>query len=322
MSDTFDFDVLGLGAVAIDDFVYVDAYPPPDVKLSVLGRGRQLGGLTATALVTAARLGSRTAYAGVLGDDELSRAAVSGLAQEQVDLSHLVFQADARPIHSTIIVSQQRSTRNIFFDRHGVVGAHPLLPEPAVIRRSHVLLVDNFGIQGMARAARIALDAGIPVVADFEDGGSPLFVELLSLVDHLILSSVFAQALTHAPDAAHAATQLWSPARKVVIVTAGAEGLWYLADGDMRDVHHQPAFRVNAVDSTGCGDVFHGAYAAGLTRGLALADRIRVAAAAAAIKATKPGGQAGIPDWPQVDEFLRQRSNSRVSPAWGPSRQP
>ncbi len=321
MSATFDFDVLGLGAVAVDDFVYVDAYPPPDVKLSVLGRGRQLGGLTATALVAAARLGARTGYAGVLGDDELSRAAVSGLAREQIDLSQLVIQADARPIHSTIVVSPQWGTRNIFFERHGVVGAHPLLPEPAVISRYRVLLVDNFGLEGMVRAARIAHDAGIPIVADFEESGSPFFDELLSLVDHLILSSGFAQAVTNAPDAASAAAQLWSPARKVVIVTAGADGTWYLADGDTREAHYQPAFTVNAVDSTGCGDVFHGAYAAGLSRGLSLVDRIRVAAAAAAIKATQPGGQAGIPDWPRVEEFLRQQSNGGVSPAWAPSRQ-
>ncbi|HSH77751.1 MAG TPA: PfkB family carbohydrate kinase [Herpetosiphonaceae bacterium] len=321
MSATFDFDVLGLGAVAVDDFVYVDAYPPPDVKLSVLGRGRQLGGLTATALVAAARLGARAGYAGVLGDDELSRAAASGLAQEQIDLSHLVIQPDARPIYSTIIVSPQRGTRNIFFDCHGVVGAHPLLPEPAVIRRSRVLLVDSFGLEGMARAARIAHDAGIPIVADLEEAGSPLFDELLSLVDHLILSSGFAQALTQTPDPASAAAQLWSSARKVVIVTAGADGMWYLADGNTHDVHYQPAFQVQVVDSTGCGDVFHGAYAAGLARGLGLADRIRVASAAAALKATKPGGQAGIPDWPHVEQFLQQQSKDGVSHAWDPSRQ-
>jgi sugar/nucleoside kinase (ribokinase family) len=322
MSTRIDVDVLGLGAVAIDDFVYVDAYPPPDVKLSVLGRGRQLGGLTATALVAAARLGARTGYAGVLGDDELSRAAVSGLAREQIDLSHLVIQADARPIHSTIVVSPQWGTRNIFFDRRGVVGAHPLLPEPAVIRRSRVLLVDNFGLEGMVRAARIAHDAGIPIVADFEESGLPFFDELLSLVDHLILSSGFAQALTNAPDAASAAAQLWSPAREVVIVTAGADGMWYLADGNTRDPHFQPAFPVEVVDSTGCGDVFHGAYAAGLARGLGLANRIRVAGAAAAIKATKPGGQAGIPDWPHVEAFLRQQNDDGVSPAWDSSSQP
>ncbi len=304
-----DFDVLGLGAVAIDDFVYVDTYPRADEKAPVLRRARHLGGLAATALVTAARLGTRAAYAGVLGDDELSQAAVSGLAQAQIDLSYLVVQPAARPIHATVIVARQGATRTIFFDRRGVVGAHPDLPEPAVVRRCRVLLVDNFGLAGMLRAARIARAAGIPVVADFEDAEAPLFAELLAEVDHLILSAGFAQALTHAPDAASAAARLWSPAREVVVVTAGAAGLWYIS-GASRDVQYQPAFAVQTLDSTGCGDVFHGAYAAGLARGLDLAARIRLATAAAAIKASRAGGQAGIPDWTQVEQFLREHSNA------------
>ncbi len=304
----FDYDVLGLGSVAIDDVVYVDSYPLPDEKAPVLDQARHLGGLTAIALVTAARLGSRAAYAGVLGDDELSRGAISGLARQGVDLTHLVTQPDARPIHSTIIVSRQQSTRNIFFDRRGVVGAHQLLPTSDVIRRSRVLLVDNFGVEGMVRAANIARTAGVPIVADFEDAGSPLFEELLSLVDHIIMSSGFARRLTQAPDPAGAVKQLWSPNRSAVVVTAGSEGVWYLTDESPHEVHYQPAFRVQAVDSTGCGDVFHGAYAACLARGYGITDRIVIASAAAAIKATQSGGQASIPDWSQVERFLEQSS--------------
>ena len=68
------FDVLGLGCAAVDDLLYVDVYPKTaDVKVRVRRRERQCGGLTATALVAAARLGSRCAYAGILGGDENSQ---------------------------------------------------------------------------------------------------------------------------------------------------------------------------------------------------------------------------------------------------------
>ena len=74
-----------------------------------------------------------------------------------------------------------------------------------------------------------------------------------------------------------------------------------------KTARHEPAFEVNAIDTTGCGDVFHGAYAAALSRGLATRDRIRFASAAAALKATKHGGQAGIPNRATVEKFLRQQ---------------
>jgi sugar/nucleoside kinase (ribokinase family) len=63
------------------------------------------------------------------------------------------------------------------------------------------------------------------------------------------------------------------------------------------------------VDTTGCGDVFHGAYASALARGLSLAERVRFAAAAAALKATRPGGQAGIPTRPEVEAFLQEHAS-------------
>ncbi len=69
-------------------------------------------------------------------------------------------------------------------------------------------------------------------------------------------------------------------------------------------VRHQPAFPVEVVDTTGCGDVFHGAYASALAEGLDLPVRVRLAAAAAALKATQPGGQAGIPSRGKVEAFL------------------
>jgi sugar/nucleoside kinase (ribokinase family) len=301
-----DFDVLGLGAVAIDDFLYVDAYPPPDAKAPVVFRQRQLGGLTATALVTVARLGARSAYAGVLGNDELSEAAVAGLAHEGIDLTYLVRQANARPIHSTIVVAQQQPTRNIFFDSNDVVGADRELPAAAVIQRSRVLLVDNFGVSGMVRAARIAHDAGIPVVGDFEADDAPHFAELLSLTDHLILSASFARNLTRASNVNDVIERLWEPNRETVIVTCGVDGIWYLSNAETKSIQYQPAFSVKTVDSTGCGDVFHGAYAFALARGLAITSRVRMAAAAAAIKATQPGGQAGIPDWASLAAFLSQ----------------
>ncbi len=88
-------------------------------------------------------------------------------------------------------------------------------------------------------------------------------------------------------------------------VTCGAAGCWFLSPENPRP-QHQPAFAVEAVDTTGCGDVFHGAYAAALLRAMDTPARIRFAAAAAALKATRPGGQEGSPRDEELGRFLEK----------------
>jgi sugar/nucleoside kinase (ribokinase family) len=300
------FDVLGFGAVAVDELLYVDAYPAPESKIRVRHRERHCGGLTGTALVAAARLGAACGYAGVLGEDELSRYVMDCLNQEGVDLSHRVRRPDARPAHSTIIVDQTQKTRTVLASLEGALGADPALPEAAVIRSASVLLVDHHGLEGTLRAVRIAREHGAQVVADFERDPGPPFAELLARVDHLVVSERFARELTgkrESPVAA-VAEALWAPGRSAVVLTCGAGGCWYVSEATDRAARHFPAFAVDVVDTTGCGDVFHGAYAAALSQGEDLPRRIALASAAAALSATRHGGQAGIPSREAVEECL------------------
>lgn len=301
------FDILGFGAVAVDDLLYVKDYPAADTKMQVLRHERHCGGLTATALVAAARLGAHCAYAGVLGTDELSEFAVQCMNSEHINTSHLIRRTEARPVQSTIIVDETRLTRNIFYNLNGAMGADALLPDANVIRAAKVIYIDHIGMEGMLRAAKIAHEADIPLVADLEGDDSPLFAELFSIIDHLILSKEFADKITNEHDPSIAARKLWNEHRDTVIVTCGVEGCWVLNAVDQAPVHY-PAFKVEAVDTTGCGDVFHGAYAAALVKGLGIHERVRFASAAAAIKAQSHGGQAGIPDLDAVELFLQQNN--------------
>ncbi len=297
------FDVLGLGVTAVDDILYVPNYPPADGKVEVRLRERHCGGLCATALVAAARLGATCAFAGTLGADDGSRFVLDTLKREKIDTRHVIRRSDAGPVRSVIVVDESRRTRNIFYDTQQALGADLKRPAKALIFRARVLLVDRFGIPGMIRAAKIARAAGVPVVADFESSHLPRFAELLALSDHLIVSHGFATAVTGAKTPAAAAAKLWRPNRRAVVITCGADGCWF-TDG-LKD-QYLPAFRVKAIDTTGCGDVFHGAYAFALARGLPLKERLRLASAASAIKATRHGGQSGIPTLAQLRSFLRR----------------
>jgi len=301
---TNGFDVLALGCVAVDDLLYIPSFPVPDSKVRVGRSERQCGGAAATSLVTAARLGSRCAFAGDLGEDELSAFVRKRFHQEGIDVSLLRTKAGVRPIHSTVIVDDAGLTRTILYDLEGAQGAPDDWPPASSIQACRALMVDHFGTTGMIRAARIARDWGLPVIGDFERSEGPQFSELLSLTDHLIVSIAFAAALTGLADPRSIIDKLWNEERAIVALTCGPEGCWYRSREDGQTVHHPPAFSVPAVDTTGCGDVFHGAYASALTRPMPTRDRIRFAAAAAALKAMHCGGQAGIPTRQAVEAFL------------------
>jgi sulfofructose kinase len=126
-------------------------------------------------------------------------------------------------------------------------------------------------------------------------------------VDHLIVGVQLAQQVTGASEPEQMVRALGT-GRACCAVTAGDRGCWYIeGDSAVRTdvlIRHVPAYRVAVVDTTGCGDVFHGAYAACIARGETVAAAIQVATAAAAIKATQPGGRAGIPDRATVERFV------------------
>jgi len=306
-------DILGLGYAAVDDLLFVDAYPAADTKAPIRHRERQCGGLTATALVAASRMGCHCAYAGTLGENEHSRFVLQRFQEEGIDITHVRRRPDAQPVRSTIIVEQVHQRRTILYDLNGIVGPDQSWPPEDVILNTRVLLIDHCGVEGMIRAAQIARHAGIPVVADLERANDPRFPELLDLVDHLILSHDFALRLTGENHPEAAVRALWSPQRQAAVVTCGKEGCWYVSGEQPTIPHHLPALTVDVLDTTGCGDVFHGAYAAALVDGQQIPQALQFATVAAGLKAMSTGGQAGIPDRAVVETRLKQISCDPVA---------
>jgi ribokinase len=296
------WDILGLGAVAVDDLIYVDRFPQPDTKTQIQSERRQGGGPTATALVAAARLGVRPAYYSVLGDDELSRSAIEELEGEGIDCSPVLRRAGARPYHATVIVDRAAGQRTILYSADGVTYPPPAEIPEALIAACRVLFVDGYACESALRAAELAQAHRIPVVADIENVAHPAVAELLRRADHLIISLELGRQVTGFDKPGSVVAALVHSGRICSAVTAGDQGCWYAICGG--EVSYFPAFRVHVVDTTGCGDVFHGAYAASIACGEGISKAIRVATAAAGLKATQPGGRTGIPDRETVDRFL------------------
>ncbi|MDR3710415.1 MAG: PfkB family carbohydrate kinase [Capsulimonadaceae bacterium] len=302
MYNQTSFDIIGVGCSTVDDILYVDAYPEADAKTRVDRQERHCGGLTAVALIAASRFGARCAYAGTLGTDAQSDFIAASLAAEGIDIALAPRRDDAAPIHSRIVVDTTHNTRNIFFAPGEHIGPSETLDETA-IRRARVLFIDHYGGEATVRAARIAREANVPVIADIERADAPVFDEILRLTSHLIVSAGFALRLTGARSPEDAAVRLAADGKDVVVVTHGKHGGIAIVNGEPV-ARAYPAFPVTVVDTTGCGDVFHGAYAAGVAAGFDIDVRLRYASAAAAIKASRTGSKNGIPTLAEVRAFL------------------
>ncbi|PYE31081.1 MULTISPECIES: PfkB family carbohydrate kinase [unclassified Rhizobium] len=293
-------DVLGFGAVAIDDIVYVDR-PLKAGKGKVVGRTRDFGGNVATALVAVAKLGGQAGFIGWLGSTPDEDPSASELERQGVDVSRAPRRADARAIRSVITVGPD-GDRFIAYDDdvpHGT--CHDLSDE--TLSEARVLLVDGYATHSERTVAR-ARALGLSVVADIEWSIGTATDRLIALADHLVLPLAYAEAQTGETAPAAILRHLWTDDRAAVVLTDGDRGAFVRQAGDAGN-WHVPAYAVRAVDTTGAGDCFHGAYALALARGQPPIDCVRYAAAAAAISVTGKGGRMALPDHPACTALMQ-----------------
>ncbi len=299
-------DLIGFGAVAVDDLLYLDTFPKPDSKMQIDKHLRLGGGLAGTALVAAARLGVRPAYFGVLGNNDLSAFTKAEFIRENVQTELIISQEHAKPLHSTILVDRSSGSRTILFTTQGfkLPAANNIRPEN--FHECHLIFIDTFALPIINRVCDIARSLHIPILADIEDDGILSYQSAFDAIDHLIFNIHLAAQITMEKNPKRILKFLETPQRKATVITAGAKGCWYKEKN--RPAYFLQAYPVIAVDTTGCGDVFHGAYAAAIMRGDEISKAVMQASAAAAIKTTMPGGRKGIPNREQLDQFINQHT--------------
>ena len=301
------YDILGLGCVAVDESLVLERFPAEDSKARIFSRNSAVGGTTATALLAAAKLGASCAYAGTLGDDVASRLVLAAFQHAGIDSSLIRRDPAARPIRCTIVTSQRTGSRTVLYDLEGAVPAAAGWPPDGAIRAAKLLLVDQFGREGIIPAARLAKAAGIPVVLDLEHANSAdEYVELVALANHVVFTRALAANITGHANPAEAVDQLWQNTHQAIILTAGTDGLWYRCADDPQS-RHLPAYAVTARDTTGCGDVFRGAYAAALVQGESVEVALRYGAAAAAFRAAAKTGAERLPTRDAVLQLIATR---------------
>jgi sulfofructose kinase len=299
-----NFDVLGLGAVTVDFTGTVAAWPREGGRMLVQNFALHGGGLVGTALAAAARLGGRVGYAGMLGSSPLAERAIADLEREGIDTSLVVREPGAEPMLAFIYANPSDGQRTILWTRSG--ARFPLpdeLPDPRWLERTRVFLFDGESGPAGVAAARAARARGLPVVLDIIQNEEHV-PDAIRNSSHIIVSQRFAGLYTGGESLPQMLRGMRADPSQTVVITRGEHGCVGLSGGREFSL---PAFRVEALETTGCGDAFHGAFALALAQGRDDLEAARFASAVGALCATRTGGRDGLPTRPELDRFLAGR---------------
>lgn len=309
MRKAMRFDVIGLGSCAVDLLAIVPSFPRPDTKNKMIRFVQQGGGPVATALVTLARLGAKVSFVGKLGDNEFSRFAINEFIREGVDISGVIKEEKAGPYFAFIVVDEKKGSRTIYWTDQMVSRFKKEELARDFITSCRILHLDEYDLPAALLAARWAKEKGIKTVLDTETPEMKELLPLIKLVNYLIVPEEFAFGFSGTSNIEKAIKFFLKQGAKAVVVTQGGKGSF---TGTRKKSFFQPAFDVPVVDTTGAGDVFHGAFIYGLLKDWPIEITSEFASAVAAIKCKKLGGRAGCPDFEEARNFLLSFGSERI----------
>ncbi|MGE5531960.1 MAG: PfkB family carbohydrate kinase [Bacteroidota bacterium] len=295
------FDVCALGCVCWDYVGIVDEYPELDEKALLTDLIQMGGGLSATAMSAVAAMGGKAAIFGRMGDDDFGDKIQRVFAAEGVNTDGLEVLPGITSQFAFCVADSATGRRSIFWKPGTYQRMGPGEVDLEALTDCKALLVDHHHLRAATEAAQYARAKGIPVVGDIErvQLGAE---EFLAAVEYPVVPRGFVRAFSGEQDLEAGARYVQSLGPRTVIITCGDEGVLAF-DGDRR--LHQPAYCVQPiVDTTGAGDVFHGAFAYGLALGHDLAQNLRFAGAAAALSCRGLGGRGSWPGFGDVQQLL------------------
>ncbi|HBQ66873.1 MAG TPA: ribokinase [Leclercia adecarboxylata] len=291
--------IVCVGITVLDRIWYLDDLPKEGGKYVAKDYTEVGGGPAATAAVAAAKLGAEVDFIGRVGDDDTGRRLLAELESLGVNTRYTRVVKGARSSQSAVLVDASGER---------VIANYPSADLPATadwlkeidFSQWDSVLADVRWHEGAKQAFTLARQQGVPTVLDADVTPQDI-AELVALSDHAAFSAPGLKRLTRIDNPLDALKKAQTLTNGHVYVTQGREGCYWLEKGELC---HQPGYAVEVVDTTGAGDVFHGALALSLAQQMPPSEAVRFASAVAALKCTKPGGRAGIPDCDQTRSFL------------------
>ncbi len=296
-------DVVGLGLNATDTVMTVREFPALGGKERVVASSLQAGGQTATALVTCRRLGLKVRYIGKVGDDPAGQLQLASLRREGLDMAYTKVVRGAPNQYGYIIVDQATGERTVFWDRDSRLTVQPDELKPTAITSARLLHLDGCDVEAALVAARWAHRAHIPVLADLDTVYKKV-EKLFPYLDYLIASTHFLPAVTGHADPFKVLENMAREYRvRTPGMTLGRDGALVYHAGRF---FYSPGFVVETVDTTGAGDVFHGAFAYALLAGWDIARALDFSNAMAALNCTALGARGGIKSRAEAERLIAE----------------
>jgi sugar/nucleoside kinase (ribokinase family) len=289
-----------------DIVMRVDKFPDAGSKVQASEFLVTSGGQAGNAAVAVARLGGKCSYIGALGDhdDDVANTIAKTFAGEHIDVSGVLRVPGARSSVSLILIDAT-GEKMIATRRDQGLSNATLQDAKAAVAAIDAVLLDNRYENITLPICRAARARGIPRVLDL-DKEAPADDLLLQASTHVIASAEALRGSAQIKDLSAALRKLGESYKGFLAVTDGPNGVYWLDGGEIR---HMEAFKVDAVDTLGAGDTFHGAFTFRLVESGDLVASMRFATAAAAIKCTRFGGLMGAPTRAEVDAFLKLRAS-------------
>lgn len=296
--------ILCIGMPVRDLTFRVEAMPARGSKANATHLAEICGGNALNAAIAMARLGGRVSFAGPMGDarETSSGFILERMAVEGIDTSHIVHMPDVTtPVSAIIIDATGERTLTIY--RDPALWTVRLPDADALLADCQAVLVESRCASFCVDLCTEACRRGVPIIAGV-DRAMSLQDGLLTAASHLLFASEQVQETAGIADDGEALRRLSQLTPAFLAATRGPRGtIWLNEAGELEET---PAFPVQAVDTLGAGDVFHGAFALRLVEGRGMREALRFAAAAAALKCTRHGGGPAAPQRIEVEELLRK----------------
>jgi sulfofructose kinase len=298
-----------VGLNATDTVLTVERFPAAGGKAPFTSEFYSVGGQVATAMAACSRLGLRTKYIGTVGDDERGRIQMESLRTSGIDIAHVQQRAGCPNQSAYIVVDGSTGERTVFWHRPACLTMSPEEIDPGQITCARLLHIDGHDTAAVGHAAQIARAHGIPVTVDV-DSIYPGFEQVLPLVDSMIASFEFPAAWTGIEDPLEAlmAIQRQSGMR-VAGMTLGQYGALAYSEGRFT---YSPGFAVGCIDTTGAGDVFHGAFCYSVLQQMPISGALEFSNAMAALNCTARGARGGIATIDEVGNLVERARRFEV----------